>query len=210
MSVFRSLLLGKKPPRLPAGYQEVEYIEGTGTQYINTNLYLSSGLKFDIDYSISDATVYQTIIGSDNGWRSRYFFGAVDTTISKSYWYYGNRSITFDNEIGALNLKTNVQNNGNTLTMSNINGTVTKSVSASLNYTSDYTIMLFALNREGSIVDQSHAKIYMAKIYNGNNLIRDYVPCYRKSDGIIGLYDLVNNTFSTNSGSGTFIKGRDI
>lgn len=36
------------------------------------------------------------------------------------------------------------------------------------------------------------------------------VPCYRKSDGEIGMYDLVNGVFYTNSGSGTFIKGDDV
>ena len=36
------------------------------------------------------------------------------------------------------------------------------------------------------------------------------IPCYRKSDGEIGLYDIVNNIFYTNMGSGEFLKGADV
>lgn len=36
------------------------------------------------------------------------------------------------------------------------------------------------------------------------------VPCYRKSDGVIGMYDVTSQSFYTNQGSGTFAKGQDI
>ena len=53
-------------------------------------------------------------------------------------------------------------------------------------------------------------KLYYCKIWNGTTLIRDYVPCYRKSDDVIGLYDLENNVFYTNAGTDDFTKGNDI
>ena len=34
--------------------------------------------------------------------------------------------------------------------------------------------------------------------------------CYRKSDGVIGMYDVENDVFYTNDGSGDFTKGQDI
>ena len=43
--------------------------------------------------------------------------------------------------------------------------------------------------------------------YDGDTLIRNYIPCYRKSDNEIGLYDIVNNVFYTNQGTGVFLKG---
>lgn len=52
-------------------------------------------------------------------------------------------------------------------------------------------------------------KIYSTKVYDDNILIRDLVPCYRKSDNVIGMFDLVNNVFYTNAGSGTFLKGNN-
>jgi hypothetical protein len=38
----------------------------------------------------------------------------------------------------------------------------------------------------------------------------ELVPCYRKSDGVIGLYDVVNDVFRTNDGSGSFTAGADV
>ena len=56
----------------------------------------------------------------------------------------------------------------------------------------------------------SSVRIYYFKIYDNNNLVRDYVPCYRKDDGVIGLFDLQNLTFYENQGSGIFTKGADV
>ena len=53
-------------------------------------------------------------------------------------------------------------------------------------------------------------KIYSTRISEQGILVRDFVPCYRKSDNVIGLYDAVNNILYTNAGSGTFTKGGDI
>lgn len=36
------------------------------------------------------------------------------------------------------------------------------------------------------------------------------IPCYRKSDNVIGMYDLANDVFYTNQGTGTFSKGVDM
>ena len=52
-------------------------------------------------------------------------------------------------------------------------------------------------------------KIYSTKVYDDNILIRDLVPCYRKSDNVIGMFDLVNSVFYANAGSGTFLKGNN-
>ena len=39
-------------------------------------------------------------------------------------------------------------------------------------------------------------KVYSVKFYKNNTtLIRDYVPCYRISDGYIGMFDMVNRVF---------------
>lgn len=53
-------------------------------------------------------------------------------------------------------------------------------------------------------------RLYSFKAYENGVLIRDMVPCYRRSDTEIGLYDFVNDVFYTNSGSGIFYKGPDV
>ena len=51
---------------------------------------------------------------------------------------------------------------------------------------------------------------YYVKIYDGETLIRDMIPCYRKSDNKPGMYDTVNGTFYTNAGTGEFVVGPDV
>ena len=54
-------------------------------------------------------------------------------------------------------------------------------------------------------------RIYACKIYDENGVkIREFIPCYRKSDSVIGMYDTINQTFYTNAGTGAFTKGSDI
>lgn len=66
------------------------------------------------------------------------------------------------------------------------------------------------LNRDGNATLKPKLIIYSWKFYQDNVLIRDFIPCYRKSDNEIGLYDLVTETFYTNKGTGTFLKGNNI
>lgn len=50
-------------------------------------------------------------------------------------------------------------------------------------------------------------RIYSCKFSENGSLMVDLVPCYRRSDGVIGLYDKVNDIFYTNKGTGEFLKG---
>lgn len=52
-------------------------------------------------------------------------------------------------------------------------------------------------------------KCYSLEIWDNGSKVRDMIPCYRKLDNVIGMYDLVNNVFYTNQGTGSFAKGND-
>lgn len=51
--------------------------------------------------------------------------------------------------------------------------------------------------------DNTIAKVYYLKIYDGETLVRDFVP-FITQDGECGLYDLVTKQFYGNAGDGTF------
>ena len=68
-----------------------------------------------------------------------------------------------------------------------------------------YKIYLFGRSStSGTLDDAGNSRIYKVKIWDGNLLIRNMVPCYRKNDSVAGMYDLANGVFYTNAGSGTF------
>jgi hypothetical protein len=72
-----------------------------------------------------------------------------------------------------------------------------------------YPIFIFAANSSGSASNFSKYKLKRFKIWDSETLVRDFVPVKRNSDDVVGLYDVVNDTFYTNAGSGTFIAGKE-
>ena len=55
--------------------------------------------------------------------------------------------------------------------------------------------------------NHANMKLYSFKIYEGNAIVRDFIPVQMKDTEEIGLYDKVEGKFYGNSGSGTFIAG---
>ena len=62
----------------------------------------------------------------------------------------------------------------------------------------------------GTVSSKREYKLYSARCSRGHEVVRDYIPCYRKSDGEVGLYERVTGQFLTNSGGGYFTKGADV
>lgn len=63
-----------------------------------------------------------------------------------------------------------------------------------------------------SIYSASGVSAYLkgGKIYVDNILKVDLIPAVRKSDNVAGMYDVINNIFYTNNGSGTFGVGNNV
>ena len=75
------------------------------------------------------------------------------------------------------------------------------------NVTVTNTVTLF---RRGDSNCYWKGKVYFARLWQDNTLKGDWRPCIQDSNGAIGMYDLVSNTFKTNSGSGSFIAGPEL
>jgi len=189
--------------RLPAEYQEVEYIESTGTQWIDTNFQPNQDTRVIIDYQDADITVStHGFIGARENVNNGFIIGGRFTY----YWYaqYGNEQTPgtiFRND----NLRHLVDLNKTLLYYDNS----LIHTFASQVFNVPKSLNLFKTNDFGS-TNNSVAKIFQCQIYNNNTLVRDFVPCYRKSDEVIGMYDIINNVFYTNAGTGTFTKGNDV
>ena len=66
-------------------------------------------------------------------------------------------------------------------------------------YTDGYNNTLFYASTK---YGKHRVKSY--KLYNGATLVRDLVPCINAS-GEIGMYDIVNQKFYGNAGTGSFV-----
>lgn len=183
---------------IPEEYQEVEYIESTGTQYINSTLIPSATHKFSIRFSVG-------YLGNCVAFGSR-TSGNYDSSLNQIYLNVtNNNEIKLFNIFGTNDLVLNNSVEANTVfTYKNIQNNNCQLSSPTQPY------YIFTLNNMGSPSTIANIKMYYFKIYDNNTLVRDFIPCYRKSDNVIGLYDKVNNTFYTNAGTGTFLKGADV
>lgn len=173
-----------KNPDLPSAYQQVEYIESSGTQYIDTGIAIGTTWAFNIRLSIIDSGAYKILTQGNYGLR---------TSGKNLINYCSSNRYAASINYGSIYF---CQGNDTSLV---INGESTTPITDSDTPSGNVMVLYNA-----------KAKIYYCKLWNGTSLVRNFVPCYRKSDNVIGLFDTVNQTFYTNAGTGTFTKGNDV
>ena len=61
----------------------------------------------------------------------------------------------------------------------------------------------------GAVSSKREYKLYCARCSRGHEVVREYIPCYRKSDGVVGLYEKFTGQFLIPV-TGAFAKGADI
>lgn len=198
------------PWRLPSAYQEVERIQSNWTQYIDTGKTVSGDVKIDYTYmpkeTVSSSTSWWLLVFMDNDWRNGWF-GSWNT-----YTYYG--GWTSNNEgYTVWTLQQNVLCHdiiAKSWCSRTLNWTTVSYVPQSSYPSPTWTLKLFVSQRAGSITNHWWTRMYSFKRYDSWVLTQDLVPCYRKSDDVIWLYDLVNDQFYTNAWTWTFTKWSDV
>lgn len=73
-----------------------------------------------------------------------------------------------------------------------------------------YPLYILAANYNNSVSGGFGGNVYRVTVRRGETVLRDYIPCYRKADGVIGMYEIMTETFLKNAGSGSFGKGADV
>lgn len=191
--------------RLPKGYTELAYIQSSGTQYINLGLVGKTGMKFVGKFMAlksSDLSNSYTFLAALGPSALRYYPLAFDS----GKFGYGYRSFYTSTTTAAVNVEYEFEaeffSGAQKLT---INGSVVKSSSNTSDIaTSTYNLYLFAMNNANSPYTPGSYRVYGLSIYDNGTLVRDLVPCVSDADGV-GLFDLVNNQFYGNAGSGSFV-----
>lgn len=193
---------------LPSGYKRLEYIESTGTQYVNTGVYIShtnaNRLKITVDKQI--ITPGQLSYGLDGT-------GNAGSPYFNSF-YVGvgpNNTIVYGD--GRLDKVTSIQYSGNRsrFTYDAMDGKIfiddklIQTFSFS-NPDSGLFFYLFGYNRGNSSPNLCSEKIWLTEVVEDGVLTNNYIPCINEN-GQIGLYDEVSSEFHGNAGTGSFIAG---
>ena len=211
---------GWKVIRVPGGYTELEYLQSSGTQYIDTGIKGDQDTKAEIKFVVTSSSCEY------NAWYA--VFGARESKVSRAFNFWA--PITVENNLGANfgdlgGVVSDVQFSTNTTYVIELskNRLIVNNASKTISQTSDFTtptnIVLFNINggehsTGGGLANSGCGgnrafvgNIYYFRLYENNDLVRNFIPARRNSDGVLGMYDTITGQFFTNAGTGTFIAG---
>lgn len=166
--------------------------------YINTNIPITDDLYYRIKYRVRYASggifVGDIASPSDNDDYRFFFFsnyGLLDMENQRvSATTFGGTSSTYEMEIGSAYVKN--------LSTSSITGSTSYTIADRNRPLYIYAPIANTTNNGCDGVD-----IYYFQIYNSTGLIRDFIPY--EQDGVVGLYDNVENKFYSSDGDGQFV-----
>lgn len=192
---------------LPLDYQQVEYLESTGTQYINTNYLPNNLTNIESQFMYNDLSELTSLFGvrEVNGTKKQFL---ISTTPEKVLWIVnGINNKAIENIIVETNQKYTVKI---TPTAAYWNTEKILDMNSELAAIEKKPMYLFGRNTSDGFSTPLKGKIYYLKIIENDKLVRNFIPCYRKIDKVSGMYDTVENIFYENAGTGNFITGADM
>lgn len=204
----RALLGAQKIFRLPAEYQEVEWIKANDSAYIRTGVRPHRTTLY-CDFAFPDPGNGQRMVYS-YARNNRFYTLAPIINGSVSNW----AAITRDNNF--LDTGVPLNSSKHSLVFNDADGNVLLDgsiVATSPNF--DLTaaggvVNLFSDAPSGSANNTFFGDVVFVDKDSSSEIGR-LVPCYRKADGEIGMYDLINGAFYTNYNTvGYFTKGDDV
>lgn len=202
----RRAIAGENKDRLPYAYQKVEYLKSTGTQYFWTDIDIQDGLKVvsiqTVDYG-NDSYLFGG--NADNsGSNKSCFNGAYQQQLQGAYpsQYY---IISDFYQYDTICEVSSEQGEG-TYEIYKDNTLINKrNPGGSVQSTGAKCVCFGARNTSGNAFQLYKGKLYSLKVYKGEIMLGNFVPCIRKADDKPGMYDTVTKTFYTNAGTGEFI-----
>lgn len=189
---------------LPEGYTRLQYIESSGTQWIDTGFKPNQLSRVVMDVNIL----------AQSGWPRAVFGGRNGTTTAVDsfvFWAFAEDYFRSDLDTDLLEIdippagRHHIDKDRNTTTVDNFSQTQTNHT-----FQSNYNLALFSQNDADGIDARMVAmQLYGCQVYDDGVLVRDFLPC-ESPDGAVGLYDAANGMFYGNAGTGAFTAGPEL
>lgn len=180
-------------------YTQLQYIESTGTQWIDTGFISNQDSGYEIKFMASEGmTGACGIYGARTSATANSFLLAAwkdNNALFTDYNSYvsGRIRIKYDNDIHIFKA------NKNEIIMDG-NKSITNNYTS---FTSGKSSYIFKVN--GGL-SASKVKVYYLKVYDNNELVRDFIPILDEDDNPC-LYDKVEGKYYYNQGTGEFLYG---
>lgn len=185
---------------------EVEYLQSSGTQYVDTGLFGDIDLDFECVAKVDDNNSYYNILG-DRASSTSQRYSLMAATSSQPYSGYVNcgneNQINFSKTYTTTVYRTYKKSGLDVYIDNNLIGTFLRQT-----FTTPNTIILFGCRNNGSLSSMLHGKICSCKLSKNGVMQRDYIPV---RVGTVGyMYDKVSGQLFGNSGTGNFVLGNDV
>jgi hypothetical protein len=208
---------GSAAPDPSEAYQRVEYIESAelGTYpYMVTDIYADNNTGVEVIASFTKMEDRIPMGSREDSGSTRFYCAYPLSTSSCYYGFNIGSSISCSTKVNTIyRLQTNFMNsrqaiiyedNGTRKAFANFTQTLSR-------HTVPIAIFGYHSAASESVTSKREYRLYSARISQGFDIIREYIPCYRKSDGEIGLYEKITGQFLNNLAEGaSFAKGPDI
>lgn len=195
---------GGKHYSLPTDYQEVEYLVMTQNCYFNLGMRAYFNIGYSVDFLLYGRyNQYGPHLISTNTNYCWFVPRTADTMVK----FYNTETLFPVSQLNTrYSVKVNHDGNGKY-----INGDTEVTLPTKGNAINAQTFEICAYaSGTGQSGYHMNGELYHVTLYNNGVLVEDFVPCYRKSDSVAGLYDIVNGIFYTNGGNGTITVGADV
>lgn len=177
-------------------YTELAYLESTGTQYIDTKIIPTINSKIMLK-GVQGATDCALFGVSD-------VFYCFDNS-SRTYYSLAGKNDSFSYRIGGKEIELIMSKEDGVI----INGTTYADLSSvSTTIVASYSVVLFGrrANSSGSVAKLGQNRLYYCKVWDGDTLVRDFIPVLDMDD-VPCMFDKVSGEFFYNQGTGAFQYG---
>ena len=215
MNKVECLVHNKKTPQ---EYQELDWIEaGNGVAaYINLGFCFDQKGKYYLQQYFFDGTKTYPFGAVGNGTADNHIRCCLTSPYgSNAVVAYGSTGTAFNScQTGyVVNCMNNIQVDmtGNNIIISNFTTEETVKGTTQASYTMTNELYLFAQNYNNNIRYGGRRRIGKFQYWDKNGeLICDLIPCIRKVDNKVGMYDVARGVFLTSIGTGDFTPGTKI
>lgn len=179
-------------------YTELEYIESTGTQYIDIGTTVDTATdEIELKFQLIETSNYKWFFGEYDT-NARLGLGSGDGANKRNFLYKSNATKVAD---------TDMYNNPHIYSINAYGGFIddVKKVSYA-SFASTSTLYLFNINIDSTADYKCKAKMWAYKQTRNGVLIRDLIPVL-DINGIPCMYDQVTEQFFYNKGTGQFLYG---
>ena len=193
---------------LPAGYTRLEYVQSSGSQYVNTGVSSGTNITAEICWkSLMNAqTESKFVFGTRKAWQQSMLFvshqcrndGVSDSGIRYAWGANAYSTQTFPSDFASQRLSASEAMMGTNRVWTPYSAT----------FANTYPMYVFTINNAGSpSTAYASMQLKWLRICDNGEEVRMFVPVRRNSDSVAGLYDQVNSNFYPSASSTALVAG---